>query len=353
MSESIVVELGELAPKIPSVNPAKFPDEIFDLLSIPAYDAGAPQVVSGSEIGSNKQLVEPGDVMISKIVPHIRRVWVVPEPSEQGRRQLASSEWIVFRTNRVLNRWLRFYLLSDSFHPQFMNTVAGVGGSLLRARPQFVKKIKLTIPPVAQQKEEAEIEELKATIQLKRERQQELFKELKSSLFQSIIEEENETVNLGDVASFIGGSSLPTGEPFTGQEGGILLMKVSDMNTPGNNNEIHHTSLWVSEHENDNQIVPAGSVVIPKRGASIATNKKRLITRPTVLDPNLMAITPKSEKLSSQFLYHWFLQFNLTSITSGSSVPQLNKKDLSPLLIKLPKCKYQEKFINIINTIGD
>lgn len=186
MSESVVVELGELAPKIPSVNPAKFPDEVFDLLSIPAYDAGAPQVVSGSEIGSNKQLVEPGDVMISKIVPHIRRVWVVPEPSAQGRRQLASSEWIVFRTDRVLNRWLRFYLLSDSFHAQFMNTVAGVGGSLLRARPQFVKKIKLTIPPVAQQEKEAEVEELKATIQQKRERQQELYTELERSLFISI-----------------------------------------------------------------------------------------------------------------------------------------------------------------------
>lgn len=206
MSEAVTIELGELAPKVPSLNPANFPDEIFDLLSIPAYDAGNPQVVTGSEIGSSKQLVQPGDVMISKIVPHIRRVWIVPPPTTSGRRQLASSEWIVFRTDKVLNRWLRFYLLSDIFHAQFMNTVAGVGGSLLRARPQFVKQIKLTVPPLAIQEKEAEIEELKATIQQKRERQQALYRELETSLFISIFgnpeswPNNHEMTTIGDLA---------------------------------------------------------------------------------------------------------------------------------------------------------
>ncbi len=225
------------------------------------------------------------------------------------------------------------------------------GATFVQVNRKDVEELPIELPPLDEQRKFAEEHHLKFLIQQKRERQQELFEELKSSLFQSMLDDDNETVNLGDVASFIGGSSLPTGEPFTGQEGGVLLMKVSDMNAPGNKNKIHHTSLWVSKHGNENQIVPAGSVVIPKRGASIATNKKRLITRPTALDPNLMAITPKSEKLTSQFLYHWFLQFDLTSITSGSSVPQLNKKDLSPLEISIPSFQHQINFARIIDTI--
>jgi type I restriction enzyme, S subunit len=70
-----------------SVDPMKFPDEEFELFSIPAYDAGLPEVLKGMEIGSTKQVVKPGDVLISRIVPHIQRVWVVPEGN--GNRQIA------------------------------------------------------------------------------------------------------------------------------------------------------------------------------------------------------------------------------------------------------------------------
>ncbi|MDE2982945.1 MAG: hypothetical protein OXU74_17275, partial [Gemmatimonadota bacterium] len=60
-----------------SVDPKKHPDEVFELYSIPAFDAGAPEVVPGSSIGSSKKAVQPNDVMISRIVPHIRRACVV------------------------------------------------------------------------------------------------------------------------------------------------------------------------------------------------------------------------------------------------------------------------------------
>ena len=67
-----------------SVDPSKFPGEVFDLYSIPAFDSRQPEVVAGKLIGSTKQIVEPGDVLLSKIVPHIRRSWVVGE--KQGWR---------------------------------------------------------------------------------------------------------------------------------------------------------------------------------------------------------------------------------------------------------------------------
>ncbi len=150
------IPLAEFAAeKSGSIDPAKFPDELFDLYSIPAFDSGEPEVRLGSEIGSSKQIVHPKDILLSKIVPHIRRAWVVGH--KRGRRLIASGEWIVFRGERLQPDFLRYFLLGNSFHTQFMQTVSGVGGSLVRARPSEVFKITLPVPPMAEQERIVEL----------------------------------------------------------------------------------------------------------------------------------------------------------------------------------------------------
>jgi type I restriction enzyme S subunit len=138
-----------------SINPANFSDEKFNLYSIPAFDTGEPEVLPGAAIGSTKQVVQPGDILLSKIVPHIRRAWIVG--SDSGRRTLASSEWIVFRSEKVEPRYLRHVLMSDQFHAEFMQTIAGVGGSLLRARPSYVADIRIPFPSYNKQRRIADI----------------------------------------------------------------------------------------------------------------------------------------------------------------------------------------------------
>ena len=61
-----------------SLDPRNSPNEKFELYSIPAYDKREPEQVLGNEVGSSKKIVEPGDLLLSRIVPHIRRAWVVP-----------------------------------------------------------------------------------------------------------------------------------------------------------------------------------------------------------------------------------------------------------------------------------
>ena len=122
-----------------SVNPAKYEDEIFELYSIPAYNQSKPEIVPGKDIGSAKKNVQPNDVLLSRIVPHIQRVWVVG--NKGNKRQIASGEWIIYRSNKFHPPFLRYSLLTNQFHNQFMRTVSGVGGSLLRARPDQVAQI--------------------------------------------------------------------------------------------------------------------------------------------------------------------------------------------------------------------
>lgn len=152
-----LVPVGDfLREDVETVDPRQSPEEVFELWSIPAHDKGTPEVVVGSQVGSHKKLVKPGDVLLSKIVPHIQRSRVVGR-SEECRRIIASTEWIVFSGEQANPQFLREVLTSELFHRKFMETITGVGGSLARANPKAVSKIKIPLPPLAEQRKIAEI----------------------------------------------------------------------------------------------------------------------------------------------------------------------------------------------------
>ena len=192
-------------------------------------------------------------------------------------------------------------------------------------------------PPLAEQRRIAAILDQTDTLRAKRRQTLDHLDELRQSIFHDMLDDQPSGVHaLGEVVDFFGGASLPAGETYANQPDGTLLMKVSDMNSVGNEEAIFKTSRWTDGSTARSATVGEGAVVLPKRGASIATNKKRLTTRRTTLDPNLMGVMPKPGVLTSRYLFEWFKSFDLATITSGSTVPQLNKRDLSPLSIPVP-----------------
>jgi type I restriction enzyme S subunit len=158
--------------------------------------------------------------------------------------------------------------------------------------------------------------------------------------------------SLGESSRIVGGSSLPKGDAFRDQEGGDLLVKVSDMNLPGNEVHLSHSAEWTPHATRSYSRVPAGAVILPKRGAAIATNKKRLTTRSALLDPNLMGIVPDENIVRRRYLFQWFLRFDLATITNGTTVPQLNKGDLAPLMVPVPPQELQTQFSERATRIG-
>ena len=143
---------------VKSRDPRLSPEDTFELWSIPAFDNNCPEIRKGAEIGSPKKIVRRGDVLLSRIIPHIRRAWVVQE-SRDRFCQLASTEWIIFSSEQIVPEFLKRIVRSDPFHAQFMQTITGVGGSLSRANPKAVANIRIPFPPLEVQQEiVAEIE---------------------------------------------------------------------------------------------------------------------------------------------------------------------------------------------------
>jgi type I restriction enzyme S subunit len=250
---------------------------------------------------------------------------------------------------------LRHVLVSDEFHACFLRTVAGVGGSLLRARPDGVKEIKVPLPPLAEQKRIAAILDQADSLRRLRQRAIDRLNSLGQAIFYEMFGDPKANLRhwpaktLGEVAEFYSGNSLPEGEEFFGQPDGFLLLKVSDLNRPENSREIGSAAGWRLAPGSRAGTCPALAVVFPKRGGAIGTNKKRLLSRKAILDPNLMGVVPFPELMHPEFLFGWFNTFNLMDISSGSSVPQLNKQDLAPLNVYLPPLVLQEEYATRIN----
>lgn len=224
---------------------------------------------------------------------------------------------------------------------------------------KYIKLANLTdalipLPPLAEQERIASILDKAEEVKRKRELAIEKLDALAQSVFiemfgDSVANNKNwESKSLGEIADFYAGNSLPKELVYKNQIDGYFLMKVSDMNSLGNEREIKSCKSWSDIAGAKSATCPIGSIVIPKRGGAIGTNKKRITIKPTVLDPNLMAIKPKEGVVLTEYLFQWFLNFDLLSITNGSSVPQLNKKDLDPLRIQIPEIKAQEKFRDFI-----
>ena len=114
-----------------------------------------------------------------------------------------------------------------------------------------------------------------------------------------------------------------------------------------------HIKLGATPYWTKQSAIPADSIVFPKRGAAIMTNKIRISTRPCQIDTNLMALTVvNNEKFDFKFIYHFIDRCNLSKIADTSTIPQINNIHINPLKIRIPSFDEQKK-ISTLFTILD
>ena len=264
---------------------------------------------------------------------------------------LATGEWLLIRWKQDVAdpRYCHHWLNSPETRFRIRQLVNGI-----HLYPKDVARLQIPLPPLSEQNRIAGILDAADALRAKR---RESIVQLDTLLQSTFLDMFGDPVTnpmgweeelLGNVANFHAGSTLPAGEDFSGQHSGFLYLKVGDLNHPDNSVVIVRANIWGAS-SSKGITAPEYSVVIPKRGGAIGTNKKRLLSRPAVLDPNLMAISP-GERLAHEYVFSWFHTFDLMSIASGSSVPQLNKRDLAPLSIPVPPLDIQHRYSAIWNS---
>ena len=141
---------------------------------------------------------------------------------------------------------------------------------------------------------------------------------------------------LGEIVDIVSGSTPKDLNEYLGS-GLFQFYKVSDMNLEDNKVEMKSSNHLISEQNIKKlklKVYPEGTIIFPKRGGAILTNKKRMLSKPSSFDLNLMGVLP-NENINKYFLYYWFLKLDLSKIYDGSSVPQINNKNIYPLQFPL------------------
>ena len=160
--------------------------------------------------------------------------------------------------------------------------------------------------------------------------------------------EKVEWKKLGDVCEIIGGSSFP--KSFQGKNSGkYAFYKVSDMNKCTvlmNNSENYIDDDDLKKLKA--KLIPKNSLIFPKVGATLATNKKRLLIKESCIDNNILALVAK--EIHYKYLYHIFAKEQLLSFANGKgAVPSIDMEKLKNFKIPIPSIETQEKIVKTLD----
>lgn len=127
-----------------SINPAATAENVFQHYSLPAFDAGQmPAREQGDAIKSNKTPVSSGAVLVSKLNPHIPRIWFT---GNVGERAVCSTEFLVWMPKAGIGSAFVYCLASSpDFNSQMRQLVTGTSNSHQRVKPDQLAGIRAAI----------------------------------------------------------------------------------------------------------------------------------------------------------------------------------------------------------------
>lgn len=247
------------------------------------------------------------------------------------------------KNEQIIPEYLYYFLRSQK--KKFVKD--GVGGAQPNISVGYLKKVEMELPSLEEQRAIVDILDKTSNIVIKRNQEIHSLDDLIKARFIELFGDQKtnpygwQQTTIGDCCTLKSGTSLPADKENEG--GTIPYIKVGDMNYPGNEQYITTSSRFVTEQTAGAGIFPVGTVIFPKRGGAIGTNKKRLTTLPICADLNVMGVTAGS-KLTPPYLMAYFNMVDLGALDNGSSVPQINNKDIAPLVICLPPIELQAQF---------
>lgn len=164
-----------------------------------------------------------------------------------------------------------------------------------------------------------------------------------------------EFVELGSICDVRSGWGFPRSEQGVKSEV-IPFFKVGDMNRRGNEIVMNVAGNYIAEATSEKLGVrpaPAGTIIFPKIGAAIATNKKRILREKSAYDNNVMGLVPR-DAIDPAFLFHWIQSVNLTSWGNDSgAVPSIRKPTVEKVLIPLPPLEVQQEIVRVLDAFTD
>jgi type I restriction enzyme S subunit len=138
-------------------------------------------------------------------------------------------------------------------------------------------------------------------------------------------------------------------EHVSSEERHVPWFRVGDMNHQDNTDFMTTSAVWLSDADVLRfglHVRPPRTIIFPKRGGAIATNKKRRLARPSTYDLNTMGVVPIDSL--ADYLWTWFQIVDLGRLNTGTSIPQINHGDIAPLPVPVPGPREAKRLAQVV-----
>jgi len=160
------------------------------------------------------------------------------------------------------------------------------------------------------------------------------------------IPEHWEIVPLKRLASFKGGTGFPhVAQGKSGLE--LPFYKVSDMTLSGNWTYMINTNNSINPETASSlgaTIFPENAIIFPKIGGAMLTNKRRILTKPSCIDNNMMGCVLNSETVFD-FLFLRLQTLDLGLIRKPGPVPAIGEGEVRAIRVPYPPVEEQIEII--------
>ena len=162
------------------------------------------------------------------------------------------------------------------------------------------------------------------------------------------------TASLSQLVQINSGIALPKIFKDWKASGSISFYKVAQMN---NDNRIMKDAAITFDSNialtHRIKLFPKGSVLIPKRGGAIITDKKRLLLEDASYDSNIMGLKADEKNITDEYLFRLLLSINLGDYIDTAVIPQINNKHIARMQIPLAPIKEQEIIVAHLDAFSE
>lgn len=349
------VPLRYTATLVPDVLPeGTDPDHAFYYIDIAAVDGQGrislpQQKIAFSDAPSRaRRLTRPGDSIVSTVRTYLRAVALIPNyPSDL----VASTGFAVLRSRNGDPRFLNYSLRSEPFIESVVARSVGVSYPAITAGDML--GIETPCPSLQNQRRIADflddrVSRIDRTIAARR-RQAALVTERSNAQIATLVRPEAAgkfaplpMVRLGSLMDFYAGAAFPHAAQGR-QEGDLPFLKVADLAQQDTTGEVSSAANWVERDEAlrlGAHAAPAGTILMPKVGAALLTNRRAILARTGVFDNNIMGIAPRGG--NPRFWYYVMRTVDLGVLSNPGPVPSVNRASVAEIRVPCPSVAEQD-----------